>query len=112
MQTTFQKQMDAIQSSMLGLDFDSERRKVLNDAIGSIFYLKHITPKCEFCEGAGEYSRDNSDGVAVEGTCTYCNGSGIERSQLTSEGITATEIKNQFPSNDVIITVEKLYTEE
>lgn len=33
-------------------------------------------------------------------------------SNLSSEGITASEIKNQFPSNDVIITVEKLYTEE
>lgn len=33
---------------------------------------------CEFCEGSGEFSRDNSDGVAVEGKCSFCNGTGLE----------------------------------
>ena len=30
---------------------------------------------CEFCGGAGEVSRD-SDGRAIEYTCTFCNGTG------------------------------------
>ena len=33
---------------------------------------------CEFCKGSGEFSRD-SDGVAIEGKCIYCNGTGIEQ---------------------------------
>lgn len=33
--------------------------------------------KCEFCGGSGEFSRDNSDGVAVEGECSFCEGTGI-----------------------------------
>ena len=32
--------------------------------------------KCEFCGGTGEFSRDNSDGVAIEGKCGFCNGTG------------------------------------
>lgn len=31
---------------------------------------------CEFCDGAGELSYDNSDGVAVEHGCIYCGGTG------------------------------------
>lgn len=33
---------------------------------------------CEFCHGTGEFSRDNSDGVATEGKCDFCKGTGIE----------------------------------
>lgn len=34
---------------------------------------------CEFCGGSGEFSRDNSDGVAIEGKCDFCKGTGIEQ---------------------------------
>lgn len=44
--------------------------------------IKHEDLKCEFCDGSGEYSRDNSDGIAVEGECAFCGGSGIENLQL------------------------------
>lgn len=37
--------------------------------------------KCEFCDGAGEISRD-SDGAAVEYDCHYCKGTGIDQDQL------------------------------
>lgn len=33
---------------------------------------------CQFCGGSGEFSHDNSDGIAVEGVCTFCNGTGYE----------------------------------
>lgn len=35
--------------------------------------------ECEFCSGSGEFSRDNSDGVAVECICDFCKGSGINQ---------------------------------
>lgn len=41
----------------------------------------HDDLKCEFCDGAGEVSRD-SDGAAVEYDCTYCGGDGIDKDQL------------------------------
>jgi hypothetical protein len=44
--------------------------------------IKHDDLKCEFCDGYGEFSRDNSDGVAVEGECQYCKGTGIDEDQL------------------------------
>lgn len=34
---------------------------------------------CEFCGGSGEFSRDNSDGVAIEGKCSFCEGTGVEK---------------------------------
>lgn len=43
--------------------------------------MKYEELKCEFCEGAGEISRDN-DGMAVEYECHYCNGTGIDNEQL------------------------------
>lgn len=44
--------------------------------------MKYEDLKCEFCDGSGEYSRDNSDGVAVEGDCCFCIGTGIDDNQL------------------------------
>lgn len=44
--------------------------------------LKYEDLKCEFCDGCGEFSRDNSDGVAVEGDCSFCNGTGTDQDQL------------------------------
>lgn len=38
--------------------------------------------ECEFCDGEGWFSRDNADGVAVEGDCSFCNGTGIDNHQL------------------------------
>lgn len=38
--------------------------------------------KCEFCEGSGEFSRDNSDGVAIEGECSFCEGTGIHENYI------------------------------
>lgn len=44
--------------------------------------IKYEDLKCEFCDGAGEFSRDNSDSVAIEGECSYCNGTGIDQDKL------------------------------
>lgn len=40
---------------------------------------------CEFCNGAGEFSRDNSDGVAIEGLCSFCDGKGYEEIEVEEE---------------------------
>lgn len=43
--------------------------------------MKYEELKCEFCDGCGEFSRD-SDGMAVEGQCSFCNGTGVDTHRL------------------------------
>jgi len=44
--------------------------------------VKYEDLKCEFCDGNPHISRDNSDGMAIEYECTFCNGTGIDKAQL------------------------------
>lgn len=43
---------------------------------------KYGNLSCEFCKGEGQYSRD-SDGMAIEGQCSFCEGTGLDLEWIT-----------------------------
>lgn len=78
--------------------------------------MKHEDLKCEFCNGDGWFSRDNADGVAIEGDCYFCNGSGIEEVELAKTDLfkrsidllrDLADIQNGAP----LVTLEKEWNE-
>lgn len=60
-----------------GADFLDEVKRLIEEI--KVQLGLRVDLKCEFCGGSGEFSRDNSDGVAIEGKCSYCEGTGVEK---------------------------------
>jgi len=60
-----------------GADFLDEVKRLIEEI--KVQLGINFNSKCEFCGGSGEFSRDNSDGVAIEGKCSFCEGTGVEK---------------------------------
>lgn len=81
-ETDFQEIIDFVVNKIdtcelpIGNEVDPTDVETLTKNMYSVVITKH--EPCEFCDGSGEFSRDNSDGVAVEGTCDFCKGTGID----------------------------------